>query len=106
MTHTRIFLFPIYILGLLTQVAWAQTGDLATVVSKPVYRTIELPGEFLPFLTVSLHAKIPSYVDRVSVDRGSIVKQGDLLVELSAPEMAAQVAEAQSKVQPAEADRF
>jgi membrane fusion protein, multidrug efflux system len=106
MTHTRIFLFPIYILGLLTQVAWAQTGDLATVVSKPVYRTIELPGEFLPFLTVSLHAKIPSYVDRVSVDRGSIVKQGDLLVELSAPEMAAQVAEAQSKVQAAEADRL
>jgi membrane fusion protein (multidrug efflux system) len=106
MTHTRIFLFPIYILGLLTQAAWAQTGDLATVVSKPVSRTIELPGEFLPFLTVSLHAKVPSYVDRVSVDRGSIVKQGDLLVELSAPEMAAQVAEAQSKVQAAEADRL
>ncbi len=40
------------------------------------------------------------------VDRGSIVKQGDLLVEMSAPEMAAQIAEAQSKVQAAEADRL
>jgi RND family efflux transporter MFP subunit len=40
------------------------------------------------------------------VDRGSIVKQGDLLVEMSAPEMTAQIAEAQSKVQAAEADRL
>jgi multidrug efflux pump subunit AcrA (membrane-fusion protein) len=42
----------------------------------------------------------------VLVDRGSIVKEGDLLVELSAPEMAAQIAEAESKVQAAEADRL
>jgi len=100
MTHTRVFLI------LIAQLAWAQTGDLARVVSKPVSRTVELPGEFLPFLNVSLHAKVPGYVERVLVDRGSIVKGGDLLVELSAPEMAAQVAEAQSKVQAAEADRL
>jgi len=65
-----------------------------------------LPGEFLPFLSVSLHARVPGYVDRVLVDRGSIVKQGDLLVEMSAPEMAAQIASAQSKVQAADADRL
>jgi RND family efflux transporter MFP subunit len=96
----RAFLFPIFVLGLL-----AQSGDLAVVVSKPVSRTVELPGEFLPFLTVSLHARVAGYVERVLVDRGSIVKQGDVLVELSAPEMAARIAEAQSKAQAAEADR-
>ena len=106
MTHTRASLFAICIVGLLSQPGWAQTGDLAQVVSKPVSRIVELPGEFLPFLNVSLHARVPSYVDRVLVDRGSLVKQGDLLVEMSAPEMAAQVAEAQSKVQAAEADRL
>ena len=74
------------------------------MVSKPVSRTVELPGEILPFLSVSLHAKVPSYVDRVLVDRGSVVKQGELLVQLSAPEMAAQIAEAESKMQAAEAD--
>ncbi|MBZ5607409.1 MAG: efflux RND transporter periplasmic adaptor subunit [Acidobacteriia bacterium] len=94
------------VLVLLAQTGWAQSSDLVAVVSKPVSRTVELPGEFLPFLSVSLHAKVPSYVERVLVDRGSIVKQGDLLVELSAPEMAAQIAEAQSKVQVAEADRL
>jgi membrane fusion protein, multidrug efflux system len=84
----------------------AQTIELVPVVSKPVSRTIDLPGEILPFLIVSLHAKVPGFVERVLVDRGSVVKEGDLLVELSAPEMAAQIAEAQSKVQSAEAERI
>ena len=75
-------------------------------MSRPTSRVVELPGEFLPFLNVSLHAKVPSYIDRVLVDRGSSVKQGDLLAEMTAPEMTAQVAEAQSKVQAAEADRL
>jgi RND family efflux transporter MFP subunit len=44
-------------------------------------------------------------VDRVLVDRGSVVKQGDLLVEMSAPEMAARIAEAQLKVQASEGER-
>ena len=84
---------------------WPQTVQLARVVSKTISRNVELPGEFQPFLSVSLHAKVPGYVEHVLVDRGSVVKQGDLLVELSAPEMTAQIAEAESKVQAAEADR-
>ena len=100
MKLTKIVLLPICAAGLFAQVS------LAPVVSKPVSRTVELPAEFLPFQSVSLHARVPGYVDRVLVDRGSVVKQGDLLVELSAPEMAAQVAEAESKVQASEADRL
>jgi membrane fusion protein (multidrug efflux system) len=83
----------------------AQNSQLAPVVSKPVARTIELPGEFLPYLGVSLHAKVPGYVERMLVDRGSQVKQGELLAELSAPELKSRIAEAESKVQAAEADR-
>ncbi len=85
---------------------WSQTGTLAPVVSKPVSRTIELPGEFLPFLSVSIHARVPGYVERVLVDRGSAVKKGQLLVEMSAPEMKARIAEAESRVQAAESDRL
>ena len=83
----------------------AQTGDLAPVISKPVSRTIDLPAEIWPYIIVSLHAKVPGYVERVLVDRGSIVKEGDLLVSLTAPEMDAQIAEADSKFQVTEADR-
>jgi RND family efflux transporter MFP subunit len=106
MKRNRTLLFPISVLGLLVPLSRAQTGELVPVVSKPVSRTVELPGEFLPFLTVSLHARVPGYVDRVLVDRGSLVRQGDLLAELSAPEMSAQIAEAESKVQAFEADRL
>jgi membrane fusion protein (multidrug efflux system) len=84
---------------------WPQKIELTPVVSKTISRNVELPGEFQPFLSVSLHAKVAGYVERVLVDRGSVVKQGDLLVQLSAPEMTAQIAEAESKVQAAEADR-
>ena len=67
---------------------------------------VDLPGEFLPFLSVSLHAKVPGYVERILVDRGSRVDGGQLLAELSAPEMAAQIAEGESKVQAIESDRL
>ena len=86
--------------------AQAQTTDLTPVVSKPISRTVDLPAEIWPYLSVSLHAKVPGYVEQVLVDRGSVVKEGELLVSLTAPEMEAQIAEAESKFQAAEADRL
>ena len=84
----------------------AQTNGLARVIAKPVSRTVDLPAEICPYLSVSLHAKVPGYVERVLVDRGSMVKQGELLINLTAPEMEAQIAEGQSKFQAAEAERL
>jgi len=105
MMRGRTLLFVFCLAGLMGRISVAQPGNFVPVVSKAVSRTVDLPGEFLPFQTVSLHAKVTGYVDRVLVDRGSVVKQGDLLVELTAPEMAAQIAQAESKVSAAEADR-
>jgi RND family efflux transporter MFP subunit len=84
----------------------AQTIELVPVVSKGVSRTIDLPGEFQPFLNVTLHSRVAGFVEKVLVDRGSLVKTGDVLIELSAPEMSAQIAEAESKVQIAESERL
>jgi len=91
--------------------AWAPRAlpnaqDLVVVITRPISGSVNITGEFLPFLSVTLHAKVPGYVDRVLVDRGSTVKEGQLLVELSAPEMASRLAEAESKVQAAESDRL
>ena len=85
---------------------WAQAADLVPVVSKAVSRTIDLPAELQPYLNVSLHAKVQGFVERVLVDRGSMVKKGDLLAELSAPELNAQIAEGESQVQAAESERL
>lgn len=84
--------------------AVGQTTELAPVISKQLSRTLDLPGELQPFQSVAIHAKVRGYVDRVLVDRGSEVKQGQLLAELTAPEMKAQIAEAASKVQAAESE--
>ena len=83
------------------QPIWCRSSSQAGLPHRRVARL-----RFSPILSVSLHAKVPGYVERVLVDRGSVVKQGELLVELSAPEMEAQIAEAESKVQAAEADRL
>ncbi|MFL6446987.1 MAG: efflux RND transporter periplasmic adaptor subunit [Bryobacteraceae bacterium] len=82
----------------------AQTIKLVKIVSKRVVRTTELPGEFYPFLTVELHAKVAGYVDRVLVDRGSVVREGELLVQLTAPELEAHIVQAQAQVTSAESD--
>src|SRR5213082_2609631 len=73
--------------------------EVVRVVSRSVERQVKLPGEFRPYLAVPIYAKLPGFVKRVAVDRGSAVKQGQVLVTLEAPEMQAQIAEAQSKAQ-------
>ena len=100
--------WPIFSLGVLTllPVASPQANELVPVVSRPVSRMAELRGEILPFLSVAVHAKVPGYVDRILVDRGSVVEEGQLLAELSAPEMAARIAEAEAKVPVLEAERI
>ncbi len=82
----------------------AQTIKLTKVVSKRVARTTELPGEFYPFLSVELRAKVAGFVDKVLVDRGSVVRVGQLLVQLSAPELEAHITQAQAQVTSAESD--
>jgi membrane fusion protein (multidrug efflux system) len=79
--------------------------EVVRVTSKSLLSIVKLPGEFLPFESVVLHARTAGYVEQVLVDRGSVVKQGQLLVKLSAPEMAAQVAAAESRVEEADAQR-
>jgi membrane fusion protein (multidrug efflux system) len=82
----------------------AQKVELVPVVSKRVQYTVELPGEFYPFLSVQLHAKVPGYIDEIYVDRGSFVRKGQLLVQLSAPEMMERIAQARAQLTAAESD--
>ncbi len=99
---TRVVILALALPALLP----SQMGDLAPVVSRQISKIADLPGELLPFLSVSLHAKVPGYVERILVDRGTAVREGQLLAELSAPEMDARIAEAESKVQAAESERL
>ncbi len=93
-------------ISLLATTAVAQTKvDVVHVVAKPVDRQVRLPGEFQPYLAVPIYAKVSGFVQRTNVDRGSTVKQGQRLATLEAPEIQAQIVEAESKAQALELQR-
>ena len=83
----------------------AQTVDVVKVISKKSERKTELPGEFMPYQSVAVRAKVAGFVERVNVDRGSVVKEGQMLATLVAPELKSQRAEAEAKVQSIESQR-
>jgi RND family efflux transporter MFP subunit len=83
----------------------AQQLEAVRVISRPLDQTVVLPGEFTPYLSVAIHAKVAGFVQKVEVDRGSVVKDGQLLATIIAPELNAQRAEAEAKVQTAQAQR-
>jgi RND family efflux transporter MFP subunit len=82
-----------------------QAVEVTRVTMKPVERQVHLPGEFLPYLQVDIYSRVPAFVDQINIDRGSQVQEGDLLAVLNAPEMSAQVAEAEAKVKAVESQR-
>src|SRR5258708_13961788 len=85
--------------------ASAPTVEVTRVVWSKLALTVRLPGELQPYEAVAVFPKITSFVDWIGVDRGSVVKTGQLMVRLVAPEIAAQRGEAQSKLQAAVAQR-
>jgi RND family efflux transporter MFP subunit len=81
----------------------APTIAVVRSIARPLEVQLSLPGELKAFQTVDIVPKVSGFVKTLAVDRGSIVRAGDVLATLDAPELAAQRAEAQSKVQAAEA---
>ncbi len=52
----------------------------------PTYQ-ISVPGELKPYESVQVYAKVPGFIKKMYVDRGSVVRKGQLLAVLEAPEM-------------------
>ena len=95
LSHKSLALLPFLLAAISLP---AQTVETTAVVRKSVEGTRRLPGELLPFLKVTLEARVSGFVETVNVARGSAVTAGQTLVRLSAPELAARVAEAEAKV--------
>jgi membrane fusion protein (multidrug efflux system) len=76
----------------------AQSLATVAVTAKPVDRFVPLTAELRPFQSVELVARIAGYLDRVDVDRGSVVKKGQQLASIQAPELASRLLEAQARV--------
>lgn len=96
----------IALLGIALPLAGQQSRhvEMTSVEGSSAARTVPLPAELEPYLQAEIEARVPGYVERVLVDRGSNVKRGQLLVELSAPELTAETAAAESAFHEAEAE--
>jgi RND family efflux transporter MFP subunit len=82
------------------------TVAVVSVVSQSLERPVLLPGDLLAFQDVEIRPKVSGFVEAIAVDRGSVVKKGQLLVRMVAPELAAQRSEADSKIQSAQSQRI
>ncbi|HEY8784366.1 MAG TPA: efflux RND transporter periplasmic adaptor subunit [Mucilaginibacter sp.] len=71
--------------------------QLSNVVEKALSSSARLPGRLIPFNEVNIYPKVNGFVKGLYVDRGSIVKKGQLLVVLEAPEMESQLQSANSR---------
>ena len=76
--------------------------EVAPVVSQKLNTRVELPGQLEPYEAVDIYARETGFVKWIGVDRGSRVKQGELIAQLEAPELLARKSEAESKYQAAQ----
>lgn len=57
------------------------------VQRRDLARTLTLPGNVSPWLQATLYAKVPGYLKSMGADKGDVVKKGQLLAVLDAPEV-------------------
>jgi RND family efflux transporter MFP subunit len=81
----------------------AQTVEVVPVASQKLATVFTLPAQLVPFQTVDIYPKVTGFLDMIRVDRGSRVRKGELIIRLSAPELVAQRAQAESALRSAEA---
>jgi RND family efflux transporter MFP subunit len=70
-----------------------------------IVRSVGEPGELEAFETTEIHANIVGYVKNWTVNIGTAVKKGQVLAELSVPELDAEIRQKQASVEQAIAKR-
>ena len=78
--------------------------QLATVKKAGVATIVKLPAQLVAYQEVSIFPKVNGYVKNVSVDIGSKVSKGQLLMTLDAPELEEASLQAKEKYERAKAD--
>ncbi|MBA4019775.1 MAG: hypothetical protein C0483_21630 [Pirellula sp.] len=69
---------------------------------KTLVRTMEQPGQIVPLETTPLMAKVAGYVKEVKKDIGDVVKPGETLAVIAAPELLEEVKQKEANLKQAE----
>ena len=89
---------------------WFRPGTPATPVQTihpkrdEIVRRVTLPGNVMAYQEATLYAKVAGYLKTISVDKGDTVKEGDLLAEIEAPEMLADLVKEKAEAEAAQLD--
>jgi|SRR5215469_15653534 len=79
----------------------ATTVGVTKVVKKTLSRQITLSSELVPFEEIDVFAKESGYVNKLNVDYGSRVRQGQVMATLEIPELEAQLQQDQAEIKAA-----
>jgi membrane fusion protein (multidrug efflux system) len=80
-----------------------QQVAVVAVESEKLDTTLSLPAQITPYEVVDIYPKVTGFLDTITVDRGSRVRAGEIIIRLSAPELLAQRGQAEANLQGAEA---
>jgi RND family efflux transporter MFP subunit len=72
------------------------------VQRKNLSSTLEISSEFLPYQEIDVYAKVSGYIQKLYVDWGTHVKQGQLLAVLEIPELQQQLLQDEASVRRSE----
>ncbi|HWK39021.1 MAG TPA: efflux RND transporter periplasmic adaptor subunit [Hyphomicrobium sp.] len=76
--------------------AFVPTVQVAEVRSAGQTINVSLPGTTQAFTTANIYARASGYIDKRPVDIGDKVKEGDLLVQITAPELDHEIEQAKA----------
>lgn len=76
----------------------AVTVGVTSVSKKTLSRHLTLSSELVPFQEIDVYAKESGYVQKLNVDYGTHVKQGQVIATLEIPELAAQLEVDQAEI--------
>jgi RND family efflux transporter MFP subunit len=82
----------------------APPAAVVKVVRHNISSDLEIASEFLPFQEIDVYAKVSGYIQKLYIDWGSHVHQGQLLAVLEIPELEQQIQEDRATVERASED--
>lgn len=81
-----------------------ETYKVLTLQPRPVTMSTDYPASIQGLQNIEIRPKVDGFVEKIYVDEGSIVKKGQLLFKINAPQYEQDVRTAQAGIKTAEAD--
>ena len=84
--------------------AQAATAPVVKATRRDIADNLQIASEFLPFQEINVYAKVSGYIQKLYVDWGSHVRQGQILAVLEIPELEQQLQQDEATVARAKED--